>query len=83
MGDAARRLNPGVFFICMDFNSSVHKMDKEGVREKLYETGLIHRYNSDQIWKRAFKIYMEATGDRVDIGCGRCYTKVKEWLERP
>jgi hypothetical protein len=83
MGEAARRPNPGVFFICMKINGSVHDLDKEGVREKFYETGLIHRHSNDPIWKRAFKLFSEASGQKVDLGCARCFTMVKQWLEKP
>lgn len=36
---------------------------------------------SSKVWKRAFDLYNEATGTRLDMGCNKCFQKVKEWLE--
>lgn len=86
MGADARSPNPGELFYLtgmIKINGSVNDLDKSEVLNKLNETGLMHRYNNDQLWKRAFNLYMQATADKVDIGCGRCYTKVKEWLQKP
>jgi len=31
-------------------------------------------------WKLAFQMYCEATGQKLDLGCGKCFETVKTWL---
>jgi hypothetical protein len=67
----------------MEFKTSIKNLDKSGVLAALKGNGNIHRYNGSDLWKRAFSLYKEDTGDNgVDTSCGRCYGKVKEWLEK-
>jgi hypothetical protein len=82
MGDAARRLNPGDFCIYMIFNNSIQSLDKGQLFAKMMESGAFHRMGNTPLWKHAFKLYIQSTGDKVDLGCSRCYTKVKEWLQK-
>lgn len=35
---------------------------------------------SNKNWQLAFKLFTEATGVPVDMGCGGCWTKVRDWL---
>lgn len=38
---------------------------------------------SSKAWKDAFAKYNSEVGDRLDMGCNKCFAKVKEWLEKP
>lgn len=37
---------------------------------------------SSPLWKRAFKLYQEATGVKLDMSCNKCFQKVLEWLQK-
>jgi len=57
-------------------------MDKQEIRNRLELSGLIHRYKSEKLWVLAFEAYNKETGNKLKPNCGKCFTKVKEWLYR-
>lgn len=58
-------------------------MEKSEILTGLKNSPDWHRPNKDSYWwKVAFDAYHKATGTRLSIGCGVCYKKVKEWLEK-
>lgn len=38
--------------------------------------------STNKLWEKAFKMYHQATGQNLDLGCGKCYERVKTWLEK-
>jgi len=43
----------------------------------------LHRYTDNVQWKNAFRLYNEVHGTKLRPDCGKCYTAVKEWLQKP
>jgi hypothetical protein len=35
------------------------------------------------VWDECFKMFFDATKQRLKHGCGGCYTKCAEWLKKP
>ena len=59
-------------------------MSKAELYKALQESGLFHRIGKHPLWKQAFELYNEhhPDGRLTDFGCGRCFSKVKEWLAK-
>lgn len=73
------RANPGGF----NRLRRVMEEKKKEVLGKLKSTGAIHRYDRhEEIWKEAFELYRVETGEHLSLKCGKCFSKVKEWLSR-
>jgi hypothetical protein len=66
----------------MDFRTNVKSLNKGELFQAMMNNGSFHRMGNTPFWKRAFELYTENTGEKVDLGCSRCYTKVKEWLQK-
>lgn len=50
--------------------------------EALKASRALQVYDSrDKNWIRAFDLYARHRGERLDLGCGKCYSKVAEWLQ--
>jgi hypothetical protein len=53
------------------------------VLNKLKSTGAIHRCDRhEEIWKEAFELYRTSTGEHLSMKCSKCFSTVKEWLQR-
>lgn len=58
-------------------------MTKEEITQEIKAAGLWQtKDESSRVWRVAFDMYYEATGERLDLRCNKCYAKVKEWLEK-
>jgi len=57
-------------------------MDKAEIKKRLIESGLIHRFRNEKLWQLAFEEYNKASKSNLKPTCGRCFGKVKEWIER-
>ena len=61
----------------------VSEMNKQDLLDLMRGNGeLLRPASESQAWQRAF-ILARANGlEDVDLGCAKCYQKVREWLER-
>lgn len=60
----------------------ISEMDRPTLLNELKVTREIHYFNSEsRLWKRAFELYKEARGEKLDMGCGKCFDKVKKFIE--
>ena len=57
-------------------------MDKQEIKNRLEQSGLINRYRNEKLWQLAFDAYNKEQGTKLKPNCGVCFTKVKEWLNR-
>jgi len=59
-------------------------MNRQELYKALQESGLFHRIDKHPLWVRAFEAYNleHPEGQLTDFGCGRCFSKVKEWLAK-
>lgn len=58
-------------------------MDKQEIRNRLEQSGLINRFKGDQkLWQLAFDWYNKETESKLKPNCGVCFKKVKEWLNK-
>lgn len=55
-------------------------MTKEEVKNNLIPHR--NRFDDNKQWRDAFKIYNDFHGTTLKPNCGRCFEKVREWLER-
>jgi hypothetical protein len=57
-------------------------MTKVELYKALQESGLFHRIGKHPLWLKAFELYNDAhpEGRLTDLGCGKCFAKVKTWL---
>lgn len=56
---------------------------KKEILKELGDAGLLQTYEKHPIWKRAFELYWQQTGDtEAKMGCSTCYKKVLEWLRK-
>jgi hypothetical protein len=55
-------------------------MDKATVKAELKAKGQFDTNTRNELWKVAFKLYEEATKNKLSMSCGSCYTKVRGWL---
>jgi hypothetical protein len=56
------------------------QLDKEEIKNRLIQSGLINRFSNEKLWQMAFDEYNKATGSKLKPNCGTCFVKVKEWL---
>ena len=55
-------------------------MSKEELKAALKAKGIFDRNTSDQEWRQAFDEFYKSTKLRLKMGCGSCYTRVRNWL---
>lgn len=61
----------------------ISEMNREQLKEYLHSSGEIHRQSKDsKAWQRAFELARSAGNGELDMGCGKCWDKVKEWIKR-
>lgn len=57
-------------------------MDKIEILNRLKASREIHTMDrSSKNWKDAFAAYKIARGEKLDMGCNKCYQKVLDWLQ--
>jgi len=60
----------------------ISEMDKPTLLNELKTTRELHYFNSEsKLWKRAFELYKAERGETLDMGCGKCFDKVKKFME--
>jgi len=58
-------------------------VDKAEILKALKNSSAWERPNKDNYWwKIAFDEYQKNNSHKVSLTCGRCYPKVKQWLEK-
>jgi len=57
-------------------------VEKSEIKQGVENAGLWNRYRNEHWWRVAFEAYNKASGSNLKPTCGRCFGKVKEWLER-
>jgi hypothetical protein len=61
----------------------VSEMNKKELLDHMNASGEIHRMSSEsKAWQRAFALARVGGLENVELGCAKCYAKVKEWLTR-
>lgn len=56
-------------------------MDKQEIKNRLLTSRELNTMNAgSKNWKDAFKSYHEATGEKLDMQCQKCFQKVLDWL---
>ncbi len=61
----------------------ISEFTKEEVRNELNTSGQMHRLDpSSRLWQRARDLYMHERGEELDLGCGKCFNKLAEWVKR-
>ena len=55
-------------------------MDKAQVKAELKAKGQFDTNTRNELWTVAFKLYYEATKNKLGMSCGQCWTKVRAWL---
>lgn len=56
-------------------------MTKPEVKAKLEAAGY-NRSSNREVWDECFKLVMAETHVRLKHGCGGCYNRCREWLEK-
>ena len=58
-------------------------MTKQELRQALEANGTLRVNKSqDPNWRKAFDLYNQTNKQRLNISCGGCWTKVREWLTK-
>lgn len=61
----------------------ISEMNKAELLDLMRGNGKINRPRSeDEEWIRAFIIARQNGLEDVELGCAKCYQKVREWMER-
>lgn len=55
-------------------------MTREEVKAELKAKGQFDTNTKNELWRVAFKLYEEATRNKLSMSCGSCYSKVRGWL---
>lgn len=56
-------------------------MTKAEIKSQLEARGVLRVTKSqDPLWKEAFNEYNRVNKQRLNINCGGCWSKVREWL---
>jgi hypothetical protein len=55
-------------------------MDKAQVTAELKAKGQFDTNTRNELWTIAFKLYEQATKNKLSMSCGSCYSKVRSWL---
>lgn len=56
-------------------------MTKQEIKTQLEAKGLLRVGGShDPLWVKAFELYNAGQRNHLKMGCGSCYSKVREWL---
>jgi hypothetical protein len=55
-------------------------MTKSEVKAELKAKGQFDTNTRNELWTVAFKLYEQATKNKLSTSCGRCYEKVRGWL---
>lgn len=55
-------------------------MRKSEILHNLQSAGLLNRFKNCQQWREAFLLYNAVNGSNLQMNCGRCFQKVKQWL---
>lgn len=60
----------------------ISEMDKATLLQELKASHQFQTFNSEsKLWKRAFEMYQQERGEVLDMGCGKCWDKVKKFIE--
>lgn len=61
----------------------ISEMNKVEILDFMRGNGEINRPKSEsQAWQRAFTLARQNGLEDVELGCAKCYQKVREWMER-
>lgn len=61
----------------------ISEMNKADLLAFMQTNGEIHRPTSEShAWQRAFDLARKNGMEDVEMGCAKCYGRVKEWLQR-
>jgi hypothetical protein len=55
-------------------------MTKDEVKAQLKAKGQFDTNTRNELWILAFKLYYEATKNKLSPSCGQCFNKVRSWL---
>lgn len=56
-------------------------MDKQEIKNRLLAARELNTMNAgSRNWKDAFKAYAQARGEKLDMGCQKCFQMVLDWL---
>jgi hypothetical protein len=55
-------------------------MTKDEVKAELKAKGQFDTNTRNELWIKAFKLYEEATKNKLSLSCGSCYNKVRQWM---
>lgn len=56
-------------------------MSKEEIKADLKARGLFDKTGSrDATWMKAFEEYYKETKRRLSVGCGSCYSTLRNWM---
>lgn len=55
-------------------------MTKTEIKAALKAKGIFDRNTNDHEWKQAFDLFFRETRLKLKLGCGSCYTRVRNWL---
>lgn len=58
-------------------------MTKEEIYNQLKASRELHTANpGSKLWKEAFKLYQQERGEKLDMGCNKCFQKVLDWIQQ-
>jgi len=56
-------------------------MTKSELKEKMQAAGILQTYGSrHELWVKAFEMYNQGNKLHLKMGCGSCFSKVRNWL---
>lgn len=56
-------------------------MTKGEIKAKMVEKGILNTNGSrDPLWVEAFQLFNDGQTQKLKMGCGSCYSKVRNWL---
>ena len=57
-------------------------MTKQELKTQMIAKGILNTFGSrDPLWIEAFKLYNEGQKLKLNMGCGSCYSKVRQWIQ--
>lgn len=63
----------------------VENKTKQEVRDAIFHSDQWYTFDNTPMWRRAFELFNETVPDDEKLpisGCGKCYQKVREWLDQ-
>jgi hypothetical protein len=58
-------------------------MTRIEIKNALKSQGKFDSNSKDPLWMDAFNLYYQETRQKLSLSCGSCWTKIREWLNRP